>query len=233
MGRADSLAVAAGLDRPTTAYLARFPGNGQVVDLEVSWAELARDALWCTELLSGFGLERGHRVLLSFYGYEGPWFGPVIEALRSIGAGYATADAMGWDHHRVTVFHQELRPHAVIGLSLETLEGLSGQVELRRMFADTPMVLARPDAVRRLRGAGVAAGTITPLGPALALECHLRQGAHVNAAEWRIAEREGELVLSAAPGRAPGLGEVLLGVGGSVVGERCDCGSDDPRVLFR
>ncbi len=233
MTRKETLARAGMLERPDTAYL--VPGNGMsggLTEYEVTWDDLARDAAWARERLRDLGLERGRHALLSFYCYEGPWFQPVIEALRDLGAVYGIAEALGWDHARIRVFHRELNPHAVIGLSLETVDGLSGQVDLGDFFGGTPVVLARPEAAERLRGAGVSAGVISSLGPALAIECSERAGAHVNGAEWKVAARDGGLVVAAAGERAIGPAETVLEVAGSVVTERCACGSDDPRVLF-
>jgi hypothetical protein len=233
MTRTDTLARARGLDRPQTAYLVRFPdADGTVVETDLTWAELARDTTWVTERLRGHGLAAGQQALVTASGFEGPWIRPVIDALRALSVPYAIAEAMGWDHGRTAVFQRELRPDAIIGLSAETLEGLSGTADLREMFHGTPVLLARPAAVRLLRGVGVAAATFAYLGPALAVECPLRQGAHVNAAEWRVGARDGEqLYVASVEGRG-GLPETPLGIRGSVLEGTCGCGSEDPRVVF-
>src|SRR5207247_11262711 len=111
--------------------------------------------------------------------------------LRNLGVVYGTAEAMGWDHGRTRVFHRDLDRPAVLGLSIDTVEGLSGQAMIGDLFRDTPVVLARPAAAEQLRAAGVSAGVISVLGPALAIECPERAGAHVNAAEWKVAGRDG------------------------------------------
>ncbi len=124
----------------------------------------------------------------------------MIGALRALRVTYGIAEAMGWDHRRTAVFHRELDPHAVIGLSAETLEGLASAADVGEMFRATPVVLARPAAVPVLRGVGVSAALMAAVGPALALECPERGGAHVNAAEWRVGVRDGQL--SVAAGRS-------------------------------
>jgi hypothetical protein len=156
----------------------------------------------------------------------------VIGALKALGVTYGIAEAMGWDHGRTSVFHRDLDLYAVLGLSADTLEGLSGRTMLGEMFADTPVVMARPPAVGRLRAAGVPAGVFGRLGPALAIECLERNGAHVNPAEWRVEERDGQLVVAPAGDRAPGFGEVVIEEPGHLLAGTCGCGSDDPRVLF-
>ncbi|WP_328766812.1 hypothetical protein [Streptomyces sp. NBC_00286] len=230
MARADTLARARELDRPELAYIVRFPTADGVRDTELTWAQMDRDAAWATEALRGHQLAAGQRALLTASGFEGFWGRSVIGALRALKVTYGIAEAMGWDHRRTAVFHRELKPHAVIGLSAETLEGLSGGADIGEMFRATQVVLARPAAVAVLRQAGVPAVLMTTVGPALALECPERAGAHVDGAEWRVGERDGGLFIAAGEGRGSGLPETPLGIAGQVVTARCGCGSEDPRV---
>jgi hypothetical protein len=232
MARADTLARARELDRPELAYLVRFPAADGMKDMELTWAELARDTEWVTERLRGHGLAAGQRALLTTSGFEGFWGHTVIGALRALRVPYGIAEAMGWDHRRTAVFHRELDPDVVIGLSAETLEGLAGSADIGEMFRTTSVVLARPAAVPLLRGAGVSACLMSAVGPALALECPGRCGAHVNAADWRVGERDGELVIAAGEGRRSRLAETPLGIAGRVETGKCACGSEDPRVLL-
>ncbi|MER5428106.1 hypothetical protein [Streptomyces sp. NPDC002588] len=232
MARADTLARARTLQRPELAYLVRFPTAAGIGETDLTWAELARDTEWATARLREHGLAAGQRALLTTSGFEGFWGHTVIGALRTLKVTYGIAEAMGWDHRRTAVFHRELTPHAVIGLSAETLEGLAGSADIGEMFRPTPVVLARPAALPLLNGVGIAACLISALGPALALECPERRGAHVNAAEWRVDERDGQLSVAAGEGRASVLPPTPLGIPGRVVTGRCACGSDDPRVLL-
>ncbi|MFI6932659.1 hypothetical protein [Streptomyces sp. NPDC050287] len=232
MARADTLARARTLDRPELAYLVRIRTADGIRDLDLTWAELARDTEWATARLRDHGLAAGQRALLTASGFEGFWGHTVIGALRTLKVPYGIAEAMGWDHRRTAVFHRELSPHAVIGLSAQTLEGLAGTADIGEMFRSTSVVLARPSAVPVLRGVGVTASVISVVGPALALECPERTGAHVNAAEWRVGERDGQLTVAAGEGRASTLDETPLGIAGRVLTGRCACGSEDPRVLL-
>jgi hypothetical protein len=232
MTRADTLARARRLDRPDTAYVVRFAGRDGAVDTEESWAELARDTAWTAARLRGLGLAAGQRALLNGSGFEGPWLRPLMDALREIGVTYGIAEAMGWDANRTLVFARELDLHAVIGLPQPVLERLGDDAALRALFGGMRVVLARPAAAALLRQAGIPAGVIGFLGPALAIECGLRQGAHVNAAEWTVGQQDGALWIAAARGRCKELGRTVLAVRGTVVSEPCACGSADPRVLF-
>ncbi|MEV0636095.1 hypothetical protein AB0I77_14200 [Streptomyces sp. NPDC050619] len=232
MARADTLARARRLDRPELAYLVRFPTADGMWDTELTWAELARDTEWVTARLREHGLGAGQRALLTASGFEGFWGRAVIGALGTLKVTYGIAEAMGWDHRRTAVFHRELDPHVVIGLSAQTLEGLAGAADIGEMFRPTSLVLARPTAVPILRAVGVSAALISAVGPALALECPERSGAHVNAAEWRVGERDGQLLVAAGEERASQLTETPLGIAGRVVTGRCGCGDDSPRVLL-
>ncbi|MEU6752177.1 hypothetical protein ABZ914_38670 [Spirillospora sp. NPDC046719] len=232
MVRQDTLSRACMLDHPPIAYLLPVPGPDGTVDCEVGWDDLARDAAWTQERLEAHGLERGHQAVVSFSGHEGAWFQPVIEALRNLGVVYGSVEAMGWDHVRTRVFHRELDLHAILGITGETLEALSGQTMIGDLFRETPIVMARPDGVAKLRNAGVPAAIISTLGPALAIECPERTGAHVNRAEWTVTERDSGLAVTASTVRAVGHREFLVDAQGTVDTARCACGSDDPRVLF-
>jgi len=232
MTRVDTLARARQLDRPDTAYLVRFAGRDGVVETEETWADLARDTAWSADRLRGLGLAKGHRVLLTGSGFEGPWLRPLMDALRSLGVTYGIAEAMGWDSNRTVVFARELDLQAVIGLPKPIVERLGDGDALRAMFGKTPIVLARPDSVELLRSAGIAAGVLSFLGPTLAIECAHKQGAHVNGEEWRIGESDGEIWVESASGRSKQLGRTLLGIRGSVATGPCACGSHDARVIF-
>ena len=234
MARMDTLARARRLEgRSDAAYVVRFAGRDGAVDVEETWAELGRDAAWAAARLSGLGIGPGDRVLLNGSGAEGPWLRPLMDALRSLGVTYGIAEAMGWDANRTLVFARELDLHGVIGLPKEVAERLGDDAVLRALFGGARVVLARPDAVPLLRSAGVAAGVISFLGPAIAIECHQRRGAHVDAAEWTVGEDGGAIWLApAAVGRCPGLGRTVLKVRGTISTEVCPCGSADPRVIF-
>ena len=231
MVRADTLARARRLGRTEPAYLARFRGRDGAVDIEVSWADLQRDTEWATAALRGLGLGAGQRALLIGSGFEGPWLRPLMDALRALGVTYGIAEALGWDANRTAVFSRELDLHAVIGLSGPVAERLGDDARLREMFGATPVVLARPAAATLLRAAGVPAGVLSFLGPALAIECGQRRGAHVDGAGWQVSERDGELWIAGTGERAARLAATPLGVPGTVKTVGCECGSRDPRVV--
>ncbi|MEU1370899.1 hypothetical protein ABZ454_32855 [Streptomyces sp. NPDC005803] len=232
MARADTLARARKLDRPDLAYIVRFASADGVKDMELTRTELAEAASWVSARLSEHGLSAGKRALITASGYEGFWVHPMIKGLGALRVPYGIAEGMGWDHRRAGVFQRELRPDAVIGLTAETLEGLAGAADLAETFRATSLILARPDALPVLRGAGVPAFAMTTVGPALALECPARAGAHVDSGAWRLSEEDGQLSIAAGEHRRSALAPTPLGIAGRVVTDRCACGNEDPRVLL-
>lgn len=230
MGRADSLARAALLTRPPVAYIHRFLAADGWHDYELTYDQLERNTAWTARQLTAHGLQQGHRALLTFAGVEGPWVRPIADALRQLRVMYGTAEAAGWDHSRARYLNRQLAPRAVIGLSLQTAEALAEQGPLGELFARTALVLARPDAVSLLRSAGVDAAALDLVGPALGIECQERAGVHVDAGAWVLAERDGQPVISGAPG-GPAVDPVPLPVTARVVMDICGCGSTDPRLV--
>jgi hypothetical protein len=67
-----------------------------------------------------------------------------------------------------------------------------------------PAILAHPNAHPVLQAAGLRPATVAFLGPALAIECPQRAGAHISAAEWSVCAIDEMLQLSyRAPGSVP------------------------------
>lgn len=232
MGRAETLARAATLDRPAVAYLHRFPGAGGWHEYALTWDQLDRTTTWVASRLAALGLERGHRAVLTFSGYEGPWAHPVMDAVRRLGVVYGTAEPAGWDHGRVRVLQRQLAVTGLVGLSLETVEALAEHAPPGELFATTPVLLVRPEAVGPLRSAGVDAGTLAFVGPALGIECRERAGVHVDGASWRLDDDGGRPVIGGAAG-GPALAPATLALDGAVVTGPCACGSTDPRLVLR
>jgi hypothetical protein len=234
MARLDTLARARLLeDRSGIAYIVRFAGRDGAVDVEATWADLGRDTAWAAARLSDLGIGHGDRVLLNGSGAEGPWLRPLMDALGRLGATYGIAEAMGWDANRTLVFARELDLHGAIGMPGEVVERLGDDTVLRELFGGMAVVLVRPEAAPLMRAAGIPAGVISFLGPALAIECREMRGAHINAAEWSVGESDGAIWLApAAAGRCDGLGRTVLPVRGTVDAAPCACGCADPRVIF-
>jgi hypothetical protein len=140
------------------------------------------------------------------------------------------ADVFGWDSRRTATFARRLPLSMVFGLGRETAEALADSGELADLLGRVPAILAHADARPVLTAAGLRPGLIAFLGPALALECPQRAGAHVNRAEWLVEETGDGLFLTTVAQREHQAQRVPLGIAGSVVSGPCPCGSPDPRV---
>ena len=118
----------------------------------------------------------------------------------------------------------------IFGLDRIVAEGLGD--ELAEVVARVPVIVARPDAADLLAAAGAQPFIVTRVGPALAVECPHRSGAHINGAEWVLGERGGELCLSTAGPRAHQVREAALGLRGTLTQGACGCGRGGQRITI-
>jgi hypothetical protein len=82
-----------------------------------------------------------------------------------------------------------------------------------------------------MQEAGLSPHTMMFIGPAVAVECRHRVGAHLDGAEWRVDERDGELRITNLARRALRSVERPTGVQGHVIADPCACGRTGPRVM--
>ena len=66
----------------------------------------------------------------------------------------------------------------------------------------------------------------------IAVECPHRAGAHVDGAEWALADRGGEVFISTAGPRAHQVSNAATGLRGTVTDGPCACGRTGPRVVI-
>jgi hypothetical protein len=64
------------------------------------------------------------------------------------------------------------------------------------------------------------------------VECPYRSGAHLNGAEWTLAQRGGELFISTAGPRAHQVNQAPLGLRGTLAEGPCGCGRTGQRVTI-
>jgi hypothetical protein len=224
------VAAAAALPRAPIAGIGRYRTGDQTVDFPIGWEETSRDTAWAREQLTRWGAGRSGCALITAAAWQGPWVSPVLRACREIGITFGMADVFGWDSRRTATFARRLPLSMVFGLGRDTAEALADSGELAELLGRVPAILAHADARPVLTDAGLRPGLIAFLGPAFALECPERAGAHVNGAEWLVEETGGGLSLSTVAERAYQAQRVPLGIAGSVVSGPCPCGSPDPRV---
>ncbi|WP_174183754.1 hypothetical protein [Nocardia barduliensis] len=215
---------------PSLAGIGQFTRGHDPVFFEIGWPEFERDSAWARRLLDIWKIANGDHVLVTGRNCEGPWLGPVFEALRQAGIIYGTAEPYSWDVRRsVTMLHL-LPVKAIVGLSDESADALLADADAVRLLADVPVIWARPKAVSALRSAGVECAAMAMLGPALAAECPARDGLHFDPEEWRFAESSTGLVLTVVGNRLYHREQIELGVHGGVVETPCGCGLAGARI---
>ncbi|MEU1994164.1 hypothetical protein ABZ511_06915 [Nocardia gamkensis] len=215
---------------PSLAGIGQFTREGGKVGFEIGWAEVERDTAWAHRLLELWELGRADNVLVTARNAEGPWFGPVVRALRMAGAVYSNAEPYGWDVKRSKALMGFLPMKAMIGIEGEHAEGLLADERATELFREVPVIWARTDAIGPLRAAGLSPAEIAMLGPALAVECPQRAGLHLDPAEWGILVGPSGLRLSVVGEREYRGRDLAVGFTGSVDEVPCACGLPGPRV---
>lgn len=208
--------------------IGRYPNQGQLVDFEIGWPEYERDVRWADRVLGTWGLKSSDHVLLTLPNCEGPWASPLIQAVRNLGTTYSNAEPYGWDARRCATFLRLLPIKAFIGITGETVTSLLEQ-ETVGLLSPLSLIWARPEAIEPLRGAGLNPAIFAIVGPALALECSIRSGAHLNPAEWKVSAGPDGLTLSTIGERAHTATEISIGLG-SLNESPCSCGLPGPRI---
>jgi hypothetical protein len=199
------------------------------VDFEIGWAEFERDVRWAHRVLATWDVHAGDHVVLSTPNFEGPWTSPLVRALRALRTVHSNVEPYNWDARRSATFLRLLPVTAYIGLSGPIATALL-ELESADLLAGVPLLWARPDALAPLRAHGLTPAVFAMLGPALALECPQRAGAHLDPAEWLVEESRGTLVLTTVGARAHLTRDLDLGTTGDVDDSPCPCGLPGRRV---
>lgn len=232
MTQASTTAAAAALvhslARPPQWGIGRYDLAGQPVYFEVSWADWERDTAWARAMLAGHGVGAGSGLVIVGGMAESPWFDPFETAARELGAPYSIGEIYAFEAFRSAMYARRLPVSMIFGIDRTVAQGLGD--ELAEVVARVPVIVARPDAAGLLAAAGAAPFTVTRLGPAIAMECPYRRGAHVNGAEWTLAERGGELIVSTAGPRAHQVTRAATGLRGTLADGPCRCGRTGQRV---
>jgi hypothetical protein len=225
MSRASMVAALPG-PHPTLFGIGSYRAARGQVDFEIGWAEFERDVRWAHRVLATWDIQAGDHVVLSTPNYEGPWTSPLIRALRALRTVHSNTEPYNWDARRSATFLRLLPVKAYIGLA----EPVATALLETGLLTNVPLLLTRPDAVEPLRANGLAPAVFAMLGPALALECPQRAGAHLDPAEWRVEAVGGNLVLTTVGARAHLARDLDLGVTGAVDDSPCPCGLPGRRI---
>jgi hypothetical protein len=234
---ASTTAAAAALPRPRLWGVGRYEVAGQLVYFEVAWDDWRRDVAWARAVLAdhGVGPEKGDGEVgggLVIVGgmAESPWFDPFETAAGELGAPYSVGEIYAFEAFRAGLYATRLPITMIFGIDRTVAEGLGD--ELAVVVARVPVIVARPDAMAVLAEAGARPFIVTRVGPAIAVECPYRSGAHLNGAEWTLAQRGGELFISTAGPRAHQVTQAPLGLRGMLADGPCGCGRVGQRITI-
>jgi hypothetical protein len=229
MTTASTIAATAGLPRHRLWAVGRYDVADEPVYFDVAWEDWERDTAWARALLAehGIGGDGGGIVVVSGLP-ESPWFDPVETAARELGAPYSVGEIHAFEAFRTALYVRRVPITTIFGINRVVAEGLGD--DLAEVVARVPVIFARPDSAAAVAEAGGQPYVVARVGPALAVECPRRSGAHVNNAEWTLAERDGELLVSTAGPRAARLRDAATGARGTIESGPCGCGRDGQRV---
>ena len=231
MTLASTTAAAAALPRQRLWGIGRYDAAGEFFYFEISWEDWQRDTAWARAMLAdhGIGTVKGGGGLVIVCGMpESPWFDPFETAATKLGAPYSTGEIHRFEAFRTGMYARRLPITMIFGINQAVAEGLGE--ELAEVVARVPVIVARPDAAGLLAEAGARPLLLTRVGPAIAVECPHRSGAHLNGAEWTLTERGGELFISTAGPRAHQVTQAPTGLAGGVMTGPCACGRTGQRV---
>jgi hypothetical protein len=208
-------------------------GGGAVLPYPVTAAELARDSVWAGRQLVRHGIAPGKFVLLVSMSNEGVQVHPFDSAAASAGLPLCQVDAVLFEAPRVISAMKNLPVGLVLGMTGGILTAITeAGRSLADTFGDIP-VLLRPDAADIWRQhTGRPALSWYPLGPAVAFECPAASGAHVNGTEWAVRADESGLLVTGLAGGRRRFADVRTGRAGRLLTARCECGSEDPRIVL-
>ncbi len=229
MTMASSTAAATALPRPSQWGIGRYDVAGEPVYFEVSWDDWQRDTAWARALLAEHGAGAGSGLVIVGGMAESPWFDPFETAARQLGAPYSIGEIYVFEAFRTGLYVRGLPITMLFGIDRTVAEGLGDT--LAEVVARVPVIVARPDAAGLLTAAGARPFIVTRVGPAMAVECPQRSGAHLNGAEWTLAGRAGELFISTAGPRAHQVNEAAVGLSGTLTEGPCACGRTGQRVV--
>lgn len=201
-------------------------GVGQYVDdtgtrrdWEVGNDEIGRAIGAAPAVLGGIGVGRGERVLFTSMLSEAAHFWPLILGAMLAGAQMSFADASRGEAVRVRMFARLLAYRAAIGITPAILDGLDELgTSYPEVFAEIPVVAARPGAYERLAAAGLTPYDFVLVGPAVAIATEPGGPAWVDPDEWELdRDTDGTVTVNARRARATTFARVRTDVRGTII----------------
>jgi hypothetical protein len=212
-------------------FVGRYRARGEDHFLPVGRVEIERVARGVLRLLRTFDFAPGRTILFLTSSDEGAMAAPLVRAAEMARLVPTYCENSIYDAARVEKVVSRFDPVAVMGLGHATLSGLEQLgCAIEPLFSGRA-IWARPDAYPALASIAPPPMHWLPLGPALALECDARSGAHLDSLEWRADCESGTVTLDSRLPRQLGFTRFETGIRAAIDTAPCACGSLDPRVL--
>lgn len=219
--------------RKQPMVVGRYPDRGGEMQLfPCSALEFERAVTFFRHRIGSCHFRTGEQVLLLSLFDESVQFTPLQRAINEFGLVRLAADASAFDAPRTESILRRFDIAAVIGLNAAVLDGLQAAGhDIRTLFANR-WVWARPDAFDRLRDVpGIRLRRWIEAGPAVAMECAMGDGAHIDRLEWQASVMDDELVLASRLWRSLDFDGYRTGLRVRLLPGGCACGSPDPRIV--
>jgi hypothetical protein len=194
--------------------LLRLPSGCQ--PYTVSLRDIERDTAWARSVFERAGIRPGVPLHLIGTGCDNEILWPYENALIAMKVPFGVAEPVAIDAPRSDMFLRRFRMQAVVGLSGEIVDALIALGRDLHALFGTARLLALPDALPRLRQAGLTPWIMLPVGPMFAFESPERDGACYDDSEWLVEEHGGELLLTSVAPRATPFVRLRTGVRGHV-----------------
>jgi hypothetical protein len=218
-------AAVAAIPRHEPRCIGHLASDAGGIDYPIGWADWDRDMSWIKLFLTARGIAAGDFVVVVSTGHEAPWYGPILDAIYSIGATVCPLEPARFELGRAEMFFKRFPISSVIGLDSELGGALAGSMGLRSVLTGMRLVLIRPDALELLAAAGIKAGFIVPIGPALGVSCADQSVVHLNEAEWDVTAEGHSSALASKRHRAIDVAQLKMVVTvEQLANHQCNCG---------
>lgn len=210
------------------ALIASYQAHGERHFLPISLMELARAQQSAQRIIASFGFAAGEYVVVSSSHEVTGQLLPFDRAAGALGLIPCSTENGAGEASRVEAAMRRFGPVAIACPDTEMLEAL----DVRAVF-DGKVVWAQDAAYQQLRAfPGIIARRWVNIGPAVALECKVGEGAHVDRLEWDLSnDVDDNLVLTSRLPRAMNFTDWNSGIRAQIVRAPCRCGNSDPRII--
>jgi hypothetical protein len=210
-----------------------FDATGKRIILPFSYTELERARRFALRLLNSFHFRTGNNILITALLDQVVQLMPVERAIYAAGLVLVSADSSIYDAKRVESIIRRFELSAAINITSATLDGLEQLGHDPKTLFSGLTVWAAPCAYDRLiEYPETSVMRYMEIGPAIAMECPYKNGAHIDRFEWQVEAIDGELVLSSRVERCAEFSQYRTGTRGVVHHGSCQCGNPDPRVIL-